>query len=274
MPKTVNVYTKRYGQITMTFMLFSFIEQFFFIEHAAWIVITGAVIYAGFNPGTVLKRAYHRLSGTVLGIVAVAIAWHIMHADHRLATLFYVLILTSAIFLCALPYNRLAILLTLLSDIVMQWGDPSDFYLEYYIPDRLICTLIVFGICIVIEYLWFGRSNLTYLNYTNVCENLKNDIRALNQALQNDTLSPGKVLKKITAISLKMDTLNLLLSDLVYEKSHDSAFTREEKQIAFSIIQTFRAVTSVYYLKKHDKNNPRLPFLNQQLQQSIGELAR
>jgi len=62
-----------------------------------------------------------------------------------------------------LPYNRFMIIGTIFSDILLEWTNTATFSLEYYVIDRLICVFIVFAICISIEQIWFGKSNLSYL---------------------------------------------------------------------------------------------------------------
>lgn len=272
MLKTVDLYTQRYWQITVTFMLFSFIERFFHIPHAIWIVVTGSVLYSGFNPGTVLKRAYLRFYGTIIGIAAVTIVWHIIHIDYRLATLFYVLIISWAVFFIALPYHLFVILATVFSDIAIQWSNPDSFSLEYYAIDRLTCTMIVFGICILLEYLWFGRSNMTYLNYQHLYGAIKQDIAALYHSVQQKNLTAGKILKKIQTIRCKLDQLSVLIADSTYEGKRSHTFTSKEIQNNNHIIQTFRQIVILHYLQTQDNGNIQLPFLKIQTQEAIDNL--
>ncbi|MES2204981.1 MAG: FUSC family protein, partial [Pseudomonadota bacterium] len=227
--KALDLYDKRCAQITITFMIFAAMQLFLHVPHSSWLIITGAMIYSGFNPGTVIKRAYLRLYGTIVGIAAVMIVWHFMHWDYRLATLFYVLIVGWTLFLCMLPYHLFVIMLTLLSDIILQWGNPNNFHIESYAMDRFMCTFIVFGVCIAIEYVWFGRSNMSYLSYLSLRDALKKDIIELYQVVQQRRSTEGKIFKKIQAIIPKIDRLHLLINDLVYERARGHVFTPEEK---------------------------------------------
>lgn len=270
--KTVDLYTKRYWQITMTFMLFVFVERFFHIPHAIWIVVTGSVLYSGFNPGTVLKRAYLRFYGTIIGVAAVTIVWHILHIDYRLATLFYILIVSWAVFCIALPYHLFVILATVFSDIAIQWGNPDNFSLEYYAIDRLTCTLIVFGICILLEYLWFGRSNMTYLNYQHLYDAAKQDIASLYYNVQQEKLTTGKILKKIQTVRGKLDQLSILVDNSRYEGAHSHAFTFEETRKNEKIVHTFRHIVVLHYLQSNDSDNPQLLLLKTQTQEAIDNL--
>ena len=270
--KAIDLYDKRCAQITITFMIFVAMQLFLHIPYSAWLVITGSMIYSGFNPGTVIKRAYLRLYGTIVGIAAVMIVSHYIHWDFRLVTLFYVLIVGGTLFLCALPYHQFVILLTLFSDIILQWSNPSDFHIESYAIDRFMCTLIVFCVCIAIEYAWFGRSKMSYLSYLNLRDTLKQDIVELYQSMQEKKLTEGKMFRKIQSIIPKIDRLHLLINDLAYEHARGHIFTPEEKRIDESIVQALRDIASLHYFETNDVENPQLPLLKIKTQQTVDSL--
>ncbi len=272
MLKTVDLFTRRYWQIAMVFMLFTFIQQFFHIPHDSWIIITSALIYSGFHPGTVLKRAHQRFAGTITGIAAVILIWHLMHLDYRLALIFFILICWALAFFAALPYNRYMIIVTMFSDILVEWNNPSDFLVEYYVVDRFMCTAIVFAICIMIEHLWFGRSNMTHLNFDYLRNGVKDDIRELYKIAQSRHLSRSHLYRKIQALNVKLDRLNMLMNDAVYENVHRHEFTRYDRQFGAQAIQTFRKVVSLYYLQTHGAADEELRELHMQAKQAINSL--
>lgn len=252
--KPLDVFTRRYLQITTAFMLFVFIEQYFHIPHAVWIVITGATIYAGFNPGTVLKRAYWRFSGTLTGVCAVAIMWYIIHWDYRTAIVFAVLICFAMVFFLGIPYNYYMIIATLSSDIAVEWGNSGHFSLQYYVVDRVICTLIVFAICLVMEHLWFGRSNFTLLLYQQTKRQLHSEMREVSQRIDHMHLSKANLLRFVISTRRKMEQITILTNDAIYERDEtirDDPFSRQ-------MVVLFRQVVSLWYVKKHDSNNLKL----------------
>lgn len=269
--KNIDLFTKRYLQITMVFMLFSFIQQFFHIPHDSWIIITSAMIYSGFNPGTVLKRAYMRFSGTILGVAAITIAWYFMHFDYRLAFIFLVLICWAIVFFMGLPYNRYMIVVTLFSDILIQWDNSNKFNIQFYVVDRIVCTAIVFAICLVIEYLWFGKSNMTTLNFINLRDSLKDDMRSLYKITQERNLSSGNIFKGIKKVNLKIDRLELLISDAKYEQVFHE-FTEDEKKFGRDIVLLFRRIVSVHYLQMHDPLNPEIISLKEKVALDVAKL--
>ena len=270
--KSIDLYTKRYWQITMAFMIFAFIDQVFHIPHSSWVIITGAMLYSGFNPGTVLKRGYLRFLGTIVGVAAINIMWHFIHWDFRLATIFLIIICWGITFFVALPYNRYMIIVTLFSDGIIQWADTSGFNIEFYTVDRLVCTLLVFVICILVEFLWFGRSNMTYLNYVNLSKLLKDDVQELYQITQKRELSSGKIFKQISAITTKVDRLNTLVNDAKYEDKKLHEFSEVEKQFGHQVVLVFRKVVSLHYLKLHDKDNPIIPTFKLQVEREVNSL--
>lgn len=244
----ITLFTKRYLQITMVFILFTTLQLFFNFPHDSWIIITSALLYSGFNPGTVLKRAYLRFSGTVIGIAAVTIVWHIIHFDYRLEIIFLVVICWATVFFTGLPYNRFMIIVTLLSDITLEFNNPKHFELQNYIIDRFIATAIVFGVCILVEYLWFGRQNMTHLNYLSLRQKIKTQMENLYAISQKTHLSRSTVFKHVQQVSNTLSSLEMIINDGKYE-NRNRKFTIAEIEFAQSALLIFRKILNVYYLR-------------------------
>ncbi len=271
--KNIDLFTRRYWQITIALMFFVFIQRYFHIPHDEWIIITSGMIYIGFDPGIVLKRAYLRFYGTIAGVAAVSISWYFIHLDYRLATIFLVLLAPFATFIAKLPYNYYVIVITIFSDTLIQIFNPIDFHPEFYAFDRILCTLIVFAICIFIEYVWFGRSDMTLLNYNSLCNSLKLDVKEFYRLTYQNKVCRGKIFKMIKQINFKIDRLNTLVEETKNEGNHRYKFTQEEKIFGHNIIQAFRKSVSIYYLQfEHNQQNLILQQLRTDAERLINSL--
>jgi hypothetical protein len=267
--KKLDLFTRRYFQITMAFMVFVFVQNFFNIPHSIWIIITGAMVYSGFHAGTVVKRAYLRLNGTIIGIAAVGIIWHFLHLDYRLAIPYFVFIVWGCVFFQLLPYNRFIIIVTLLSDILVELPNTANFNLQYYMQDRLVCTIIAFGMCVAIEYLWFGRSNMMYLHYLDAQSTAHKMLQELYDMSKNNTLNYSQILKKINAANAQIAKISTIMEDAKYESKrgyHQFKLSPADKQFNIETIQTFRKIVSLHYLRHHEPMNPKLPLLIHQVE--------
>lgn len=266
--KNIDVLTKRYLQITMTYMLFEFVVQFFHVPHPVWIMVTGATIYVGFNPGTVLKRAYLRFGGTITGICAMAIMWHFIHLDYRLAVIFAVLIGFGMVFFMALPYNLFVILGTLNSDIAVEWSNTNNFSLQFYVIDRFVCTLIAFAICLVLEHIWFGRASFTDLNFARVKKNLHEEMQHTALQIDNLNLTKASLFRFMRSTRVKMNQLNTLVNDAKFERATEIATDPFPKKM----LLLFREVVCVWYIQKRDPDNHKLVELRKKAHQSLSNL--
>ncbi len=269
MSTKLDLFTKRYLQITMAFMLFVFVQNFFNIPHSIWIIITGAMVYSGFHAGTVVKRAYLRLNGTIIGVAAVGIIWHFLHLDYRLAISYFVIIIWAAIFFQLWPYDKFIIIVTLLSDILVELPNTANFNLQYYIQDRLACTIIAFGMCVAIEYLWFGRSNMMYLHYVEAQATANRMLHELYQMTKDNTLNYSKILKKINIANAQIDKISVIVDDAKYESKRgyrQFQLSAADKQFNIEMIQLFRKIVSIHYIQRHDPMNTKLPPLIQQVE--------
>lgn len=265
-------YTQRSFQVAITFMIFAMMERFLHIPYASWIIFLSGVIYIGFNSGTVIKRAGLLLTGSSVGVAAVLIVRHFLYWDFRLASIFLVTIIGLTIFFCALPYNRFVIWVTLFSDFILQWGDSSSINIQNYAMDRMMCVVIVISVCVLIEHLWFGSKNITYLNYQELRAELQKAVVNLWQLMQEKKATHAKILKNIQAIIAKTDHLNQLVNDINYEYAHHYQFTPEEKQAGKNVLQALRQIVSLYYLQINDVSNAQLPLLKMQAQKAMDDL--
>ncbi len=214
--KNLDLYTQRYIQIVIIIVIAQSIYQFSHLPHSTWVLITIVSIYSGFHTTDVIKRAYLRLYGTIVGIALVAIIWHLVHSDFRLLLIFTTLLVPAMVFYSALPYQHYVILATAFSDITTEWSNSANFNLIYYINDRMICTLCGFALCISIEYFCFGRQNLTYLNALQTKNAILKNLHQLFKLTQVGARS-NTVFKLTNTLLKDIAKLNNLIADLKSE---------------------------------------------------------
>jgi hypothetical protein len=258
--KNVDIYTKRYIQITFAYMLFVALEEGSNFPHSTWITITGCMIYIGFNPGTVLKRSYLRLPGTLVGVCAMALMWYVIHLDYRMAIFFMAFIAWAMVYFFSLPYNYYVIVTTMFSDIGIEWSNTSTFSLQYYIVDRVMCTLLVFGICIVLEYFWFGRDNFTELSYFNIRKQLLNEIRNTERSIDQEQLSRAKLFRLVGTTRKKWLQMRIFLNDAKYEK--DRRILADD--FPHKISCYFRSVVNIWHIQHNYPQSGKLARLRTQ----------
>ncbi len=265
--KKVDIYTQRYMQITLAYMLFVTIDEGFNLPHSSWIVITGCMIYVGFNPGTVLKRAYLRLPGTIIGICAMSLMWYVIHFDYRLAIFFMVGIAWAMVYCFGMRYNYYVIVTTLFSDIGIEWSNSAAFSLQYYIIDRSMCTIIVFAICILLEYFWFGRNDFTTLNYHTKKKLLIDEIAVAERDIEQRHISSAELFRLIGSTRRGWNQLRPLLNDAGYEKNRRILSDKFPERVS----HLFRSIVYIWYLQKNDPQNPQLPLLRLQARQLFNQ---
>lgn len=268
--KSLDIYTRRYLQIALAYMLFVFIEEGFNLPHSSWIVIIGSMIYIGFNPGTVLKRSYLRLPGTFLGICAMSLMWYVIHLDYRTAIFFMVFIAWAMAYCFGMRYNYYLIITTLFSDIGIEWSNTTTFSLQYYIVDRTIYTLMVFAICIILEHFWFGRSNFTTLNYYNRRQRLLEQMSNAEQQIDNRHLTKLELFRLIGSTRSGWNQIKALLNDAKYEKNQEILADKFPQQAS----DLYRKIVYIWHLQKDNPTDARLPQLRADAKLAFSELQK
>lgn len=269
--QNIDLFTYRYMQITICYMLFAAIVVFMHIPHSIWIILTGSMLYSGFHPGTIIKRSFLRLKGTIIGIAAAFIFWHIIHIDYRLANLSIPIIFALLCFYRNLSYDKVMIIMTVMAVILIQATNTSSFHLSFFIIDRLICTIIVFALCYLVEYFWFGRNNLTYLNYNYQCKSLLNELERLLTIVQSKHLSYTKLLDKIRLTHEKINYLNGLVLDAKYH-GKPQKFDLVAEDFMVEAVAIFRKIVSFSYLLKHNTQTTQRQYLIEEATKSLNRL--
>ena len=269
--KSLDIYTQRYIQIVIIVVIAQSIYQYSHIPHSIWILITITSVYSGFHSTDVIKRANSRLYGTILGIAMVAILWHLIHWDFRLLIILTTLLVAAMVFFSQIPYQYFVIFSTSFSDITKEWSNASNFNLMYYINDRLICTLIGFALCISIEYFWFGRQNLTYLNALQIKNNILKNMEKLFSIAKTGTKS-NKIFQLTNALLKDILKLNNLISDLKSEKNAQVE-SFEIQNINIAIQQVADKIISLNYLTSSKTNLSIVQNLTLEIENELSQIS-
>lgn len=269
MPRQLNVFTKRYLQITTAFMVFAAIEQYGHIPHSVWIILISSLVYSGFNPSVVLKRSYLRFFGTITGVAAVFILWHFIHFDYRLEIILVLLIFWAFIFFKNIPYNQYMIVSTLFSDLLIEWTNSASFSIEFYVIDRVICTAIIFGLCILMEYAWFGSSNMTTLQYHHSCCLLRRNLHEFYLLADSNRVTKARMFKAITSVNQQIASLCLLIDSLVYEHNKVPLLSKNAETVTATIVHIFRKIVCLYYLRVQNEYDPKIELIRAEIEQAL-----
>lgn len=269
--KSLDLYTKRYIQIVIVVIIAHSIYLFSHIPHSVWVLVTITSVYSGFHAKDVIRRANSRVYGTIVGVALVAIIWHLIHWDFRLLIIITTLLVGAMVFFSQIPYQYVVIISTAFSDITTEWSNSSSFNLMYYINDRLICTLGAFALCIGIEYFWFGRQNLTYLNALQTKNDILNKMQRLFEIARTGTRE-NQIFKLTNALLKDIAKLNNLLNDLQSEK--DASIQHLEILRLNRILQeSANKIISLNYLNFSHTNRAAVQNLTLEIERDISQIS-
>lgn len=174
-------------QISTVFAFTIIVQQLLLYPRAGWIGFAVMMIYAGFDNGTTILRAYHRFWGMLLGLLSGYLLWFLGHIDYRLLLIIIPITIYFAYFLAGQAYSVPTVFTVNTSVIGTGYFDTSVgvFPLTYFLTDYLMCTLIAFVIILLFEYFWFSRYNLIHLfiedNQAEMVRKLYHLVHLLNQ---------------------------------------------------------------------------------------------
>ena len=269
--KSLDLYTQRYIQIVVVVVIAQSIYQFSHLPHSVWVLITITSVYSGFNSNDVIKRASSRILGTIVGVAMVAIIWHLVHWDFRLLIILTTLMVPAMVFCSGIPYQYFVILSTSFSDITKEWSNSSSFNLMFYINDRLICTCIAFTLCLSMEYLWFGRQNLTYLNALQTKDNVLKNLAQLFNLAKNGARSSHLFKLNNALLQDKLKLYNLVADLKAEDNSHVEHL--EIQSINHQIQNLFDKIVSLNYLINSQDKSVSTQNLTREIERELAQIS-
>ncbi|AHE66243.1 hypothetical protein Loa_00674 [Legionella oakridgensis ATCC 33761 = DSM 21215] len=151
-------------QISVVFTFTIFVQEFLRYPRAGWTGFAVMMIYAGFDNGTTLSRAYQRFLGVLLGLLSGYFLWFLGHIDYRTLIILIPMTVYLAYFLVGRAYSIPTVFTVNTSIIGTGYFNPSSssFSITSFLIDYLICTLIAFTIILVFEYFEFRRYHMMH----------------------------------------------------------------------------------------------------------------
>ena len=161
MPRFLSYRSLRGLQISTVFFFTIVVQEWLRYPRAGWTGFTVMMIYAGFDNGTTIFRAYHRFFGVLLGLLSGYFLWFIGHLDYRMLFIVIPTTIFFAYFFAGRAYS-VPTLFTVNTSLIgygyFNMQDTST--VTYFIIDYGLCTFVAFTIILGFEYLWFRHYGL------------------------------------------------------------------------------------------------------------------
>lgn len=223
--------------------------------------LTGYVlmlIYAGFDNGSTIRRAYYRFLGTLFGIIVGSFLWIIGNLDHRLIILIFPILIYCVYFFSDHDYN-LPALFAVCSALV-----GSGYYAAYegtstarYLAlNYTICSIIAFFILIIFEYMLFRRFNhmrrFVIESQTAMLINLFNLVTYLNHS---HTTSRKSWFDECAKLIDNLKQTERLLMNTQFVIGEKVAFGSEFQFFFERVNQIYGQLKSLYFATHCQKNS-------------------
>lgn len=260
-------------QISIVFTVTVFVEFLWRYPNAA---ITGYIlmlVYAGFDNGTTLKRAYHRFLGSSFGIILGSFLWIIGNLDHRLMILIFPIILYFVYFFADHEYH-LTTIFTVCGALAAS-GYYAAFYgydVRHLMNDYAMCSMIAFVILIIFEYIFFRRYNhmrrFVIESQTNTIIHLFQLIKFLNQKVHSHKIWFNECAHLIE----NLNQTRRLLQNTHFVLGAREEFGNEFQLFFHQVNRIYGQIKGLYYASHYQKQSPEE--LQLQLEQINLDLQR
>ncbi len=244
-------------QISTVFFFTIIIQEWLRYPRAGWTGFAVMMIYAGFDNGTTILRAYHRFLGVLLGLLTGYILWFIGHVDYR--TLITILPMTVffAYFLAGRIYSIPTVFTVCASVIGSGYFnlDPTS-TVTYYLIDYCMCTLIAFGIILIFEYCWFRHYGMMRRFIIDTQAEVVNDLYSLVYLLNQERIKRGDWFECSLKLTRSLHEVDMLIENSQFmvrsERAVGDEFT-EFVSLANRIFISLKALYMAYYTKHYHK---------------------
>lgn len=236
--KDVDVVLAKIIFVSLAFSIAIAISQYFEIPRGSWIAVTVTFVYGAFRSGLTVKRASDRILGTILGLEIIVFLWFILHFNHELLFIYFLVIFTLTGYCQLQRYPYMVICATIGSNLMIDYAQPLHFSIDLYVINRFFCIVIGSLICIITEMVFcalFAHGSIAMLKKASQAKQLQQKIMNL--------LQHKAVLRQIQPILLlarqQINALELELTNnmLGYAKNSKlQAHIREQISILVKII--------------------------------------
>ena len=279
-------------------IVFSFtilLQELLRFPEAGWTGFAVMMIYAGFDNGTTLFRAYQRFLGMILGLFSGYLLWFLGHLDYRTLILIIPITIFFAYFLVGQAYS-VPTVFTVNAALLgtSYFGAQSNSTVAVFIVNYTLCTLIAFVICVVFEYFWFGRLGMMNKfvadTENKIIAELYSLVALLNQeiatsassglarellipAALKDSISSADWLRSCIRLNRSLNEVNLLVHNAAFEHGATAAVGNNFKDFVALMNSTFIGIKALYSAHSRARPLPD-PALVEHVQAGLVGLAR
>lgn len=251
--------TMRGLHICIVFTVTIWVQLFLRYPHAGWAGFAVMMIYAGFDNGTTLFRAYHRFWGMLLGLFSGYLLWFIGHLDYR--TLFILIPITIffAYFLAGQAYS-IPTVFTVNTALIGTgyFAAHSDFSITFFLIDYGICTVIAFLTIVIFEYFGFRHYRMMQRFIYATQQDVLNHLQALLVLVNQSQIRRTEWFRRCLALNRSLNEVNNLARNSQFEISSERAVGDEFNHFVIytnRIFTSLKALHSAYYTKRYHKHD-------------------
>ncbi|MFN7094860.1 MAG: FUSC family protein [Burkholderiales bacterium] len=268
---------QRIWHVSLMLTFAAFISMWFKWPYGFWVPITVAAIVLPLDSGLVVRRAWERYLGTLLGLILFIPIWMLLQADYRLIFLFTPVFLALSNFYLHHNYTQNVAFLTLSVGVMLGYTSSTDSNFYQFLGDRFIATLIGVGICISFEALTPYRYKYSYYELQYVTSDLlallDKSLLILRQEIQANTVKP-ELVNQLTVFNQELLRLRDRKNSVLAEYNTSAEVTGYLDKFVRQVEEFRLILISAYYIcysfdeHKVEMVNPYLV----KLQQIIAEL--
>lgn len=278
MPTSVNQFPQSYRtlrciQISTVYFFTFIVQELLRYPRAGWTGFAVMMIYAGFDNGTTIFRAYHRFLGVLLGLYSGYLLWFVGHLDYRTLILIIPLTVFFAYFLTGRAYSIPTVFTVNTSVLGTGYFSTQQAApVFYFIIDYTICTLIAFAIILGFEYLWFSRYRMMQRFISDTQMEVINDLYRLIDLLNQKKIRRTEWFSRCIKLTSSLFEVNTLVQNSQFMVKSQRAVGDEFNQFVTLTNRIFiglKALYMAYYSKRYHKFD-----YNQLLQEIQNDLVR
>ena len=262
--------------ICIVFGFIIFVQEFLRFPQAGWAGFSLMMIYAGFDNGTTLFRAYHRFWGMILGLFSGYILWFIGHLDYRLLILIIPVTVFFAYFLVGRAYS-VPTIFTVNTAVIGTgyFAAHSEFSITAFLVDYTVCTIFAFVTCVVFEFFIFRKYGLMKRFIADTQKDVVNHLLGLINLLNQEKIDRNRWFNACINFNRSLNEVNNLVNNSAFEHSSEAVVGDEFNRFVLltnKIFVALKALYSAYYTKRYHKHDYNQLFL--QVQQDLIELQQ
>lgn len=184
--KPISYRALRSLQICTVFFFAIIVQEWIGYPRAGWTGFAVMMIYAGFDSGTTVLRAFHRFIGMFIGLFIGYVFWFIGHLDYRTLIVLLPMSVFAAYFFAGRIYSVPTTFVVVASVIGVGFFnvDPTA-TVSYYVEDYSLTTAVAFVMILIFEYFWFRHYGMMRRfiidTQAEVLQDLYNLVYLLNQ---------------------------------------------------------------------------------------------